>query len=277
MVDYYKTLEVSKSATAAEIKKAYRRLALQWHPDKNPERKEVAEKRFKEISEAYEVLSDERKKRVYDQNRDSVFRTSHHGHGSRRNHGHGMFFDVGSTPFSHFHFRDPADVFEEFFRSSPFEHFFGPTRRTGNSSVPSRSASFFDTSVHHHQHLHHHHHQHHPSSQISTTSSPYRRSASSSLIDPFSQPSPFNHYENHLRAFDIFSSGPFNSFFASPFANMSTSASAAASVRKTSTRFMNGKKIVTKTVIENGTETVSVYEDGTIVSKQVNGVAQPIS
>lgn len=55
---YYDILEISANATEAEIKKAYRTLALKWHPDKNPNNLKEAEKRFKEISEAYEVLSD---------------------------------------------------------------------------------------------------------------------------------------------------------------------------------------------------------------------------
>jgi DnaJ-class molecular chaperone len=56
--NYYEMLEVTKTATEADIKKAYRRLALKWHPDKNPDNQKEAEVRFKEISEAYEVLSD---------------------------------------------------------------------------------------------------------------------------------------------------------------------------------------------------------------------------
>jgi molecular chaperone DnaJ len=65
MADYYDILEVSRTATAEEIKKAYRKKALQYHPDKNPGDAE-AEKRFKEVSEAYEVLSDEKKRQIYD-------------------------------------------------------------------------------------------------------------------------------------------------------------------------------------------------------------------
>lgn len=64
--DYYDVLGVGKSVDATEIKKAYRKLAMKYHPDKNPGDKE-AEERFKEINEAYEVLSDETKRRNYDQ------------------------------------------------------------------------------------------------------------------------------------------------------------------------------------------------------------------
>jgi molecular chaperone DnaJ len=66
MTNYYEVLGVSKSATQDEIKKAYRKSALKYHPDKNPG-DAAAEKKFKEISEAYEVLSDEKKKQIYDQ------------------------------------------------------------------------------------------------------------------------------------------------------------------------------------------------------------------
>ena len=64
--DYYKILGVSKSATADEIKKAYRKLAIANHPDKHPDEKEKYEEKFKEINEAYSVLSDPQKKKQYD-------------------------------------------------------------------------------------------------------------------------------------------------------------------------------------------------------------------
>ncbi len=65
--DYYEVLGVSRDASKDEIKKAYRRLAKKWHPDMNPDNREEAEERFKEISEAYAVLSDDEKRRLYDQ------------------------------------------------------------------------------------------------------------------------------------------------------------------------------------------------------------------
>ncbi|MDQ5985658.1 MAG: Chaperone protein DnaJ [Syntrophus sp. SKADARSKE-3] len=64
--DYYKLLGVEKNATADEIKKSYRKLALKWHPDKNPSNKAQAEEKFKKISEAYAVLSDPEKRTQYD-------------------------------------------------------------------------------------------------------------------------------------------------------------------------------------------------------------------
>ncbi len=63
--DYYATLGVERKATADEIKKAFRKLALQYHPDRNPDDK-AAEERFKEVNEAYAVLSDADKRKQYD-------------------------------------------------------------------------------------------------------------------------------------------------------------------------------------------------------------------
>lgn len=64
--DYYQVLGVEKTNSAEDIRKAYRKLAVKWHPDKNPDNKAEAETRFKEISEAYEVLSNAEKREIYD-------------------------------------------------------------------------------------------------------------------------------------------------------------------------------------------------------------------
>ena len=65
--DYYEVLGVSKTATDEELKKAFRKKAKQYHPDANPDNKEAAEVKFKEVNEAYEVLSDKQKRAMYDQ------------------------------------------------------------------------------------------------------------------------------------------------------------------------------------------------------------------
>uniref|UniRef100_A0A803V1P2 DnaJ heat shock protein family (Hsp40) member B8 n=1 Tax=Ficedula albicollis TaxID=59894 RepID=A0A803V1P2_FICAL len=91
MVDYYKVLGLQEDASQDDIKKSYHKLALKWHPDKNPKNKEEAEKRFKEIVEAYEILSNPQKRSLYDKSvEESRFRRegaaagydffcSHHG------------------------------------------------------------------------------------------------------------------------------------------------------------------------------------------------------
>ncbi|KAJ3015102.1 hypothetical protein HKX48_004786 [Thoreauomyces humboldtii] len=65
--DYYAILGVAKTADDDALKKAYRKGALKWHPDRNPDNKELADKKFKELSEAFEVLSDKNKRAIYDQ------------------------------------------------------------------------------------------------------------------------------------------------------------------------------------------------------------------
>jgi molecular chaperone DnaJ len=104
--DYYEILGVSKTATPEEIKKAYRKVAIQFHPDKNPGNKE-AEEKFKEAAEAYEVLSDTEKRAHYD-------RYGHARPGSSYG-GHNMNMD---DIFSQF-----GDIFGG--GGSPFESFFG--------------------------------------------------------------------------------------------------------------------------------------------------------
>jgi molecular chaperone DnaJ len=112
--DYYEILGVSKSSTAEEIKKAYRKVAMQYHPDKNPGNKE-AEEKFKEAAEAYEVLSDADKRSQYD-------RFGHAGVG-----GNGRGFGGGQG-------MNMEDIFSQFgdvFGDDLFGSFFGGQRRGG--------------------------------------------------------------------------------------------------------------------------------------------------
>ncbi|MBM4198575.1 MAG: molecular chaperone DnaJ [Gammaproteobacteria bacterium] len=111
--DYYKVLDVAKSATEADIKKAYRRLAMKYHPDRNPGDKE-AEEQFKEAKEAYEVLADEQKRAIYDQH-------GHEGIDAARQGGGGAGGFGGA---------DFGDIFGEVFGD-----IFGGNRRGGRSQV----------------------------------------------------------------------------------------------------------------------------------------------
>ncbi|MCL5407219.1 MAG: DnaJ domain-containing protein [Patescibacteria group bacterium] len=109
--NYYKILNVSKDATADEIKKAYRKLALQYHPDKNQDHQDG--KRFKEINEAYQVLSDPQKRARYDQ-----FGTADDNFSSSWNTQGADFRDFGGFSKGGFGFGGGlGDIFEDFFGS----------------------------------------------------------------------------------------------------------------------------------------------------------------
>ena len=102
--DYYNVLEVPRAASEDQIKKAYRRMAVKWHPDKNPSNRDFAEKKFKLVAEAYEVLADPRKRQRYDMYGKSGLEN---GGGSSQMH-------------------DPFDIFNAFFGGAdPFAELFG--------------------------------------------------------------------------------------------------------------------------------------------------------
>jgi DnaJ-class molecular chaperone len=121
--DYYDILGISKSATAEEIKKAYRKQALEWHPDRHKDDKEAAEKRFKEINEAYQVLSDPQKKAAFDQYGSAAFTPGGNAGGNPFAGGFGgqngpftyTYTTGGESPFGNVDFGDPFDIFEQFF------------------------------------------------------------------------------------------------------------------------------------------------------------------
>jgi len=124
--DYYDILGVSKTASSDEIKKAYRKQALEWHPDRHKDDKEAAEKRFKEVNEAYQILSDPQKKSAYDQYGHAAFTPGGGVPGGGNPFaggfgGQGGPFTYtyttggGGNPFGNMDFGDPFDIFESFF------------------------------------------------------------------------------------------------------------------------------------------------------------------
>ena len=135
--DFYQTLGVAKSATAEEIKRAYRKLALQYHPDRN--KGKDSEGKFKEVTKAYEVLSDSQKRETYDQFGHAAFDPSA-GSGPFGQGPFGGFGQQQGGPFSYTYtdggfsaqggpasgwdfggFNDPFEIFEQFFGgASPF-------------------------------------------------------------------------------------------------------------------------------------------------------------
>ena len=118
--DFYEVLGVTKTASVEEVKSAYRKSALKWHPDRNPDNKEEAEIRFRECTEAYSVLSDAQKRQIYDT----------YGHAGLA--GAGAQPDFNATIFQDFH-----DIFGDFFG---FEDLFGGGRRRGGRGRVQRGA-----------------------------------------------------------------------------------------------------------------------------------------
>ncbi|XP_039090490.1 dnaJ homolog subfamily B member 3 [Hyaena hyaena] len=239
MVDYYEVLGVPREASSEAIKKAYRRLALKWHPDKNPENKEEAERRFKEVAQAYEVLSDAKKRDVYDRYGEAGVEDCGGGHG--RGGASGPFHD----PFEYvFTFRDPAEVFREFFGGrDPFSFdFFGDPLGNvvgdlrGSRGSRSRGAAPFFSAF--------------------------------SEFPAFG--SGFSSFDTGFGSFGCLGNGDLSSF------SMSCGSGGIGNFKSmsTSTEIVNGKKITTKRIVENGQERVEVEEDGELKSLIINGKEQ---
>ncbi|XP_077176901.1 dnaJ homolog subfamily B member 2-like [Paroedura picta] len=210
MVDYYQVLGIPQIASSDDIKKAYRKNALKWHPDKNPGNKEYAEKRFKEIAEAYEVLSDNYKRDLYDlYGIEGLIGAST---------GTDHYPSTGGTPDFMFTFRDADEVFREVFgEQDPFKEFFDDF-------------------------------------------SPFRNQddGMSQLIMPGGVTYSYCSYTSPAQTDFYTTFGP-GAEMGIGFRSISTT-----------TKYINGKRITTRRILENGQETVEIDADGELKVAEVH-------
>lgn len=255
--DYYKILGIRKNASESDIKKAYHRLALKWHPDKNPNNKVESERKFHQVAEAYEVLSDKQKRAAYDRfgKNGSSNRLSSFPRGSAW---HEPQFYTRQMPSFH-HYRDPFEVFREFFGGKdPFDFEFSATTqsRPGNAFGFSNSVTFMEPgSGAFCAHTSRPRSRHHGPRPFSAAGRLFHSSSLISLSPFFSDPF-FG--GSGLSYMTVSSGGP------QPQSNVRTVS--------TSTTVVNGHKIVKTKIVEGGTETVTVEEDGVVKSRTVKPV-----
>ena len=123
--DYYQVLGLDRNADENAIKKAYRKLAIKWHPDKNPDNQEAAGEIFKKIGEAYSVLSDGEKRQIYDQYGKQGLEAGGGGGGAGHG-GHSAFFQHGfGGGHRSFGMQQADEIFRQFFGGrDPFADFF---------------------------------------------------------------------------------------------------------------------------------------------------------
>ncbi|CAI5767368.1 dnaJ homolog subfamily B member 8 [Podarcis muralis] len=222
MVNYYEVLGLHQNASQEDIKRAYRKLALKWHPDKNPYHKEEAEKKFKAVAEAYEVLSDPQKRALYDR---PVKEPRFRGRGASGGHSRSPFdFD--------FVFRSPDEIFREFFGGMDiFEHDFWDNHFDDDSNREEN------------------------------------RSGLQGPLGLFSGLSAFTNF-----GFNSFGPG-FHTMVCRSFGDDSSGTHNFRSV-STSTEVVNGRRVTTRKIVENGQERVEIEEDGQLKSIRVNGREQ---
>ncbi|VDN03521.1 unnamed protein product [Thelazia callipaeda] len=218
---YYNILGVTRNADDTDIRKAYRKLALQWHPDKNPSNNQVAEQKFKRIAQAYEVLSDPKKRSSYDRSR--LINYQRYNMQSR-------------NAFHHHRFRSPFDIFCEFFDSyDPFTDFMM------NDDMHFPTSRFRPRS----------------DSVDSFYRRNERRRTTFATRTPFDDKSD-NENDCTFSSVIRFSSGEPGK---NPCSQKIT----------TSTKIIDGVKVVTKKIESEGKETVEVIENGVLKSCVVNG------
>ncbi|CAI5445138.1 unnamed protein product [Caenorhabditis angaria] len=241
----YTTLGVSSTSNEEEIKKAYRKLALKWHPDKHTDEKskEEAEKKFKQIAHAYEILTDKTKRASLDRSENPHRRRSAPSHagspGFRMHHPHSPHFNDM--------FRSPFDIFREFFgHRDPFENVFFDDAFTfpdvDSYAFKKRSSDVYNNNNNNNSHK-----------CDSPRFSPNRVHIFYNDADKKARDDKNNSFSTVIR-------------FSSP-----TEPGKNATVRKTSmsTKVVDGKKIVTKTVENEDEHIIEVHEDGELKCRTV--------
>ncbi|XP_043381481.1 dnaJ homolog subfamily B member 6-like [Chelonia mydas] len=255
MVEYYEALGIPRSASSDDIKKAYRKAALKWHPDKNPGNKEHAERKFKEIAEAYEVLSDKNKRDLYDR----------YGKDGLTGAGTGDPRGGAGAPGFTFTFRGADEVFREFFGGrDPFADFFGgaalpsPSRHSAAIQPYLAHACWRVILV--------------LTQRPKSSRMTWACSQSCMPEDPGATDGggPSVGY-----SFCSYTFPEQSDFFSSSFSPGTDPGIGFRSV-STSTTFVNGKRITTKRIIENGQERVEIEEDGELKATEVNDIANSV-
>lgn len=239
MANYYKLLEITETATKDDIKKAYRKLALRWHPDKNPNNLDEANRKFKEISQAYEILSDDHKRRAYDLQKtpsqrrptNATRRTAAHktatSHKTKSN--HQPFTPNFDSDFHSFHFRSPFDVFKEFFADDIFtplgKHHFS-TNLLGKSCHQQLSFTTF----------------------LNGKNDPFKSDLFVAMDYPIHSPGVINKGKPLRQQ------------------NGQTKSTTSKKQISTVTTFRDGKIFTTKKIIENNVETIQYFENNELIS-----------
>lgn len=221
--NYYEVLNVSKDADNKTISEAYKKMALKWHPDKNLDNIDEANRQFQQISQAYQVLSDSTKRLKYDRGDSFNNGRSHYQH---------HYFDFDSDECFLYSDDDDDDDCDEF---DSCHHFISPEMLFRHFFFNSGGIFFHS----HHFNDHQQNHRRGDQNRNASGSSDHRRSK-----------------RNQSR---------------------SKEASSGNDGQETcQTRTVNGKQWVTKTFYKDRQKIVSRYEDGELISKQIDGVPQKI-
>eukprot|EP01135_Chromosphaera_perkinsii_P005676 Nk52_evm8s358 gene=Nk52_evmTU8s358 len=283
---HYEVLEVSESASPVEIKKAYRRLALKFHPDKHPDpaTRPHAEQRFKEISQAYEILSDDKKREIYDKYGEEGLKRGGGGGGgaAEENLFSGLFFTGKGRSGGFGGFTDPNEVFRRFFGGEdPFfcdamddhDGFFGFGSRASRNRDMDGSAGdrdFFSSSFGGEGRSRR--------GEGGRTRSDMFFDHDAAFEDDFftsSRPSGGSLFGNlGMMRGGFGESSFFSSSSSSSFGGGAGSSSSSSSMRMT---YVNGKKRIERREVRDGKVTETVEEDGKMVKCVIDGVPQRLA